>query len=340
MDSQVPKWNTVNTALVSRQPIFDRDRNLFAYELLYRNQFDTSDSLSGESSSAEVLRNTFMEIGLEQIVGTNPAFVNMTRNFILGGYCSLLPKERVVLEVLESVTPDAAVIEALSALAADGYKIALDDFAYSEEKRPLLELANYVKVDFRMFSPQQIEQQLREIKPFKTRLVAEKIETYGEFELARQLGFDYFQGFFLCQPRTLKASRIPLNRLSTLRLIARLRQDDLSADELENLIQQDPGVSSSLLRYVISAQLPLLQPVDSIAQAVQMVGRGQIKVWANLLLLSSFEDKPRELIVTALVRAKMAERLAAMTSTENADSYYTTGMFSVADALLDLSMPE
>lgn len=195
--------SAADIARISRQPIYDVNRNLFAYELLYRNRFDTSESLCGDESTAEVLR-TFMEVGLDRIVGNSPAFVNMTRRFILGDYRSLLPRDRVVLEVLESVTPDEAVIGALSKLRAEGYRIALDDFVFSEDKRPLLELAHFVKIDLRMFAGNSLIEQLEHLKPYKAQLLAEKIETHEEFELARQSGFDYFQGFFLSQPRTMK----------------------------------------------------------------------------------------------------------------------------------------
>jgi len=131
-----------------------------------------------------------------------------------------------------------------------------------------------------------------------------------------------------------------MNRLSTLRLIFRLREEDLSAKELEALIQQDIAVSHSLLRYVNSALLSLRVPVRSIADAVQRVDRNQIRTWASLLLLSAFEEKPRELIVTALVRAKMSEQLATSMGEKNPDSYFTAGLFSVLDALLDLPMNE
>src|SRR5262245_47246552 len=132
MDGVQHPRESADVALVSRQPIYDRDRKLFAYELLYRNQFDTSESDNGDISTAEVLRNTLYEIGLDRIVGSNIAFVNLTRSFIVGDYCKALPNERVVLEVLEDIAPDADVIQALGRLSDEGYKIALDDFSFSE----------------------------------------------------------------------------------------------------------------------------------------------------------------------------------------------------------------
>jgi c-di-GMP-related signal transduction protein len=331
---------TADIALVSRQPIYDRKGKLFAYELLYRNQFDNSENSDGDASTAEVLRNTFLEIGLPHLVGDNLAFVNLTSGFILGDYCSALPPDRVVLEVLETVVPDDAIIRALSRLSDKGYKIALDDFVYSDDKIPMLEIADYVKVDFRMFNPQEISDLVERLKPFKVQLLAEKVETHEEFDRARESGFDYFQGYFFCQPRTLKASRIPLNRLSHLRLITQLKDSDASVAEMEKLIKQDIAVSYNLLRFVNSALVSPVQRVESIAHAIQMVGIRQIRVWASVLLLSTFEDKPRELTITALFRGRMAELLAIAQRWPNPDAYFTVGLFSVVDALLDRPMPD
>jgi EAL and modified HD-GYP domain-containing signal transduction protein len=326
--------------LVSRQPIYDREGKVFAYELLYRNRFGNSASTDGDASTAEVLRNTFLEIGLGRLAGDSPVFVNLTRSFILGDHLSVLPPDRVIFEVLEDVAPDPEVLQALARLSAQGYKIALDDFVYNDSKVPLLDLADYVKIDFRLSPAEEVPGLVSRLEKFEVRLLAEKVETHEEFDAARRSGFDYFQGYFFCQPRTMRASRIPLNRLSTLRLIARLKDEDAGASELETLIKQDIAVSYSLLRYVNSAMLSLASPVRSVGHAIQMVGRRQIRAWASLLLLATFEDKPRELTVTGLVRGLMAERLASAMKSPETDAYFTSGLFSVVDALLDRSMEQ
>jgi EAL and modified HD-GYP domain-containing signal transduction protein len=332
--------SSAEVALVSRQPIYDRHTRVFAYELLYRNQFNTSENTDGDLSTAEVLRNTFLEIGLDRLVGESRAFVNLTRSFVLGDYCSSLPPDRVVLEVLEDVAPDEDVVQALSRLSAEGYKIALDDFVYSDDKLPLVRLADYIKIDFRLSHPEEIPGIVSRLKQYKALLLAEKVETHEEFEAARKSGFDYFQGYFFCQPKTLKVNRIPLNRLTTLRVVARLRDAEATTSELEELIRQDIAISYNLLRYVNSASLSLARPVESVAHAIQMVGRRQIRTWASLLLLSTFEDKPRELTVTALIRGGMTELLAMKRKLPHPESYFTVGLFSVLDALLDRPMSQ
>jgi EAL and modified HD-GYP domain-containing signal transduction protein len=328
-------------ALVARQPIYGRSVNLFAYELLYRHDLvEQAVFTNGDRATAEVVLNTFLDMGLEQLVGNSLAFLNITRTFILEDYCTALPTHRIVLEILEDVEPDEAVIRSLKELSAAGYALALDDFRYSEQKRPLLELADYVKLDFRMFTPEEIAQQVPLLKQFKASLLAEKVETHEEFEVARKLGFDYFQGFFFCQPKLMKTVQVPLNRLSTLRLIVKLQDPEIGIRELVDIIKQDVGVSFKLLRYVNSASLSLPQRIQSISHAVQMVGTHKIRIWASLIMLASVEDKPRELIITAVVRGTMAERLAIAMEFSNPGSSFIVGLFSVLDAMLDLPMPQ
>src|SRR6185295_17613956 len=215
--------------------------------------------------------SVFLDIGLDPLVGAKPAFLNVTREFLLSDYCSMLPKERVVLEILEDVKPDEQIIQAITNLRKSGYTIALDDFHYSDDKRPLLELTDYVKVDFRVETPETLVQQLAILKNFNVKLVAEKVETQEEFELSKKLGFDYFQGYFFCRPKSVSVTRLPSNKLSALRLAARLQDPNISLAELERLVSQDVTLSFKLLRYLNSALLHLTSRIESVGHAVQMI---------------------------------------------------------------------
>lgn len=324
---------------VSRQPIYTRSIELFAYELLYRNDaLEHALLANGEKAAFEVFLNTFCDAGLEPLVGENLAFINIKRMFILQDYCKALPKERVVLEVSRDVEPDEPVIHALTALSDSGYKLALDD--YTDRNRPLLELADYVNFDFERFTRDEISNQLLKLKLSKAKSIATKIETHEEFEIATGMGFEYFRGACFNQPKLTSPPRLRINRLSTLQLALKLQEPDLSTAELEKIVSQDLAISYKLLQYVNSAALSVSKNIESIRHAVQMVGTERIRAWASLLLLSKLDDKPAELMITAFVRAKMAERLAVAQGATNPDSYYMVGLFSVIDALLNVPMSE
>jgi EAL and modified HD-GYP domain-containing signal transduction protein len=330
---------TAKRAIVARQPICGPTSGVSAYEILYRNgPIERAAFSDGDQATAGVLSNVFLDIGLEQLVGVKPAFLNVTREFLLSDYCSMLPKERVVLEILEDVKPDEQIIQAITNLRKSGYAIALDDFHYSDDKRPLLELTDYVKVDFRVETPETLVQQLAILKKFNVKLVAEKVETQEEFELSKKLGFDYFQGYFFCRPKPVSVARLPLNKLSALRLAARLQDPNVTLAELERLVSQDVTLSFKLLRYLNSALLHLTSRIESVGHAVQMIGTRRIRAWASIIVLTGLDDKPKELVVTAMARGTMAERLATELKTLKPESCFTIGLFSVLDALLDLPM--
>lgn len=323
---------------VGRQPIYDRQLKVVAYELLFRTSSaqDAAEVLDGHLATTQVIVNTFLEIGLDQIVGpAHRAFINLPRQFFLEDCALALPPERVVLEVLEDIEPDPAVLAGVGRLAEQGYVIALDDFLYHEGLQPLVELAQLIKIDIMGMSPATIRDHVQRLRPYGVPLLAEKVESREEFQLCKALGFELYQGFFFCKPNVVRGQRRPSNRLAILRLLSRLQDPDIGAEELETLIVQDVSLSYKILRYINSAALALPRKVESIHQAVVYLGLQTIKRWVTLLSLAGLEDKPLELLVTALVRAKMSEELARAAGRCNLDSYFTVGLFSALDALMD-----
>ena len=332
---------SVTEAYVSRQPIYRSKMDVYGYELLFRDSgaADRAVIVDGDRATAQVILN-FIEIGLERIVGPDLAFINLTRNFILDGHCASLPKDRVVLEVLKDVTADSAIIQSLQQLSRQGYVIALDNFVYEESLRPLVELANIIKVDILGVDRNALERHVSALKDFKVRLVAEKVETLEEFEFCEGLGFEYFQGFFFCKPKLIQGRQIPMNRLAATRLVAKLQDPNIKGEELEETIKQDAALSYKLLLFVNSAYCALPREVDSIGHAAMLIGTARIRTWASLLMLASMDDKPRELMVTAIIRAKMCEQLAEAQHVRNAEQFFTVGLFSVLDAMLDCLMAD
>jgi c-di-GMP phosphodiesterase len=329
-----------DVVFVARQPIYNRSNDVFAYELLYTNDVLQNNLARLDKATADRFFSTFLEVGLEPLVGDNLAFININRMFIEHDYCKALPKERVVLELTPDVEPTESTLNSLRALTEAGYTLALDDFEFSEGKRPLLDVTTYVGIDFERLTRDEISRQLPVLKASRAKLVAKRVSTHEVFEIAKGIGFEYFRGSSFDRPKLAQPTRVPINRLSTLQLVLKLQELELSTTELEKIVSQDVAISFKLLQFVNSAALSLTRTIESIKHAIQMVGTERIRVWASLLLLTKLDDKPAELMITALVRAKMAERLALAMSVVQAESYYMVGLFSVVDALLNVPMPE
>ncbi len=326
---------------IGRQAIYDRKQGVYAYELLFRPaRQNTADVIDGDKATSNVIVNTFMEIGLEKIVGDKPAFINLTRTFFVEENTISLPRDRVVLELLEDIKADEEVVEGVKRLRQQGYTIALDDFIYHASLQPLVELADIIKIDVMALSHDEIRDHVALLRKPSLRLLAEKVETREELDFCMELGFDYFQGYFFSQPKIIQGRRLPNNRLAILKLLSRLQDPDITPEALENLIAQDVAFSFKILRYVNSAAIALPRKIDSIRQAVVILGMGLIRSWTTLLAMSQVDDKPTELVVIAMIRAKMAENMARARKEPDPDVYFTVGLFSALDALMDNSMEE
>ena len=321
---------------IGRQPIFDRNLEVFAYELLFRSGIENrAGEFDGDQATSQVIVNAFIEIGLDHIVGTQLAFINLTRSFVTSSAPLPFPKERVVLEVLENIHPDAEVIAGVRSLVAQGYNVALDDFVFNENLRPLIEVANIVKIDLMSVSRDELKEHVDILRQYPAKLLAEKIETQDDFEYCKALGFDYFQGYFLSRPNVVQSQQLPPNRIAVLQLLSKLQNPDTDAAEIEQLISQDIALSYKMLRYINSAFFALPRKIDSIRQAVVYLGARAIKGWVTLLVVAGLGNKPAELVTQAMQRAKMCELLAQTAKRPHTESYFTVGLFSLLEALMD-----
>ncbi len=325
---------------VGRQPIYDRALEVYAYELLYRkgnvNHATFSD---GDLATTQLLINTFMEIGLENIVGSRPAFINITGDFFTGQYPLPMSHEQVVFELLETVEPTVEVINGVRGLVEQGYRIALDDYLLKRDTLPLLELASFVKLDVLTMPKDELARSVERLRRYDLMLIAEKVETPADYDACRELGFDLFQGYFFSYPDVIQTHTNTANRSVVIRLIAQLQDPSIDLREVETLIAQDVILSFRLLRYINCATFGLRREVDSIRQAIMLLGLATVRNWATLLLLSQFDDrKPRELMTIALIRARMCELLSVTDPRIDAGQAFTTGLFSLLDAMLDVPM--
>ena len=331
----------MSIAYIGRQPVYTSELDPVGYEVLFRSSHENCAHITdSEGATAEVILGCLVDIGLSQITGSLPAFINVSRRFLLEGHARVLPHDHVVLEVLEDVLPDELVLAALSELKEQGYSIALDDFVYSPGLLPLVALADIVKVEFPAVSRDELPEHVKLLRQYNVRLLAEKIETHEDFEFCRELGFDLYQGFFFCKPKVMTGGRIPENRLALLRLITRLKDPDVSVHDVAEVLQKEPSLSYRLFRFANSACCAASAPIESICHAVAIAGLDRVATFASLSLLTKAAgERSLPLILTALTRAKMCELLAA-TSRQCTESLFLVGLFSTLDALLQRPLQE
>jgi len=324
---------------VGRQPILGPNLKTIGYEVLYRNcEVDQANFVDDSMATATVLLNTYLDIGLEHVVGSHLAFLNIPQPFLLEKYCEALPKNRVVLEILESVEPTARVIEALTSLSRQGYTLALDDFVFHERYHQFLELADIVKVEVLGKTENQLRDEVRRLRDYRVRLLAEKVESQEMFTLCKELGFFYFQGYFFYRPDIIKGREIPANRIALLDLLGKIQDPHIPFRRLVEHIRNDLSLSYKVLRYVNSAYVGLPRRVDSIDHAACMVGIDRIRTWATLIIMASGKEQPIEILIMALVRAKMCECLGKKLGAATPEKYFTMGLLSVLEALYQTSM--
>ncbi|GAV19958.1 putative signal transduction protein containing EAL and modified HD-GYP domains [Mariprofundus micogutta] len=326
-----------NEILIGRQPIFDRDYNVVAYEMLFRGGAQGSDV----EMTSQVMVNAVMDIGLENIAGALPVFFNIDESFLLHetGLSQALPQQQVVLEVLEHVNPGPAVLEACRNLKDAGYTLALDDVISVEHARPFVDLVDIIKVDW-IEAEEDPGNIISAFRHENVKFLAEKIDSYEEAEKAKALGFDLYQGYFYCKPDIVSGSKPPESRMSVLRAMQQA-MTATSIDEMFDVVKQDVTLSYRLLKYINSAAFALRREVQSIEQALSLLGLSNIRRWLTLLTMTSLaENKPKELIRQALWRARFLEMLARAMGDEAIEDDFLTGLFSILDALLDCSMQE
>ncbi|MDD3816365.1 MAG: HDOD domain-containing protein [Desulfocapsaceae bacterium] len=324
---------------VARQPIFNRHRRIFAYELLFRDgDSNAFPGVDGDEATSSLLSSSFFTVGIEKIASGHRAFINFTEEMLLRGVPAMFPAHSIVVEILEDVEPTEEVIAACSTLVSKGYMLALDDFVYSSDHIPLLELAKIIKIDFMQSSNEQLLKLVAISKKYHCKLLAEKIETYEEYDRANRMGFVYFQGYFFAKPEVLKNREISSSQLIYMQLIMEVNRAEFEIKKLEALIKQDVAISYKLIKYLNSAYYSRLQPLSSIRQAIAFLGEQGIKMFVSLIATSKLsENKPDELIRTSCIRARFLELLGKELH-QDQGIFFMLGLFSLLDAILDTPM--
>jgi EAL and modified HD-GYP domain-containing signal transduction protein len=307
-----------------------------AYELLFRSAHDSGVFPdTGESATSMVLMNAFSELPIHDVLEGKKAFVNFTDSLLLDP--PKLDPTKIVIEVLETVVLNDEMITALTELKKHGFTIALDDFEYQAGCERALLLADIIKFDVLALSEAELHAQIELVKPYQCQLLAEKIEDYEMFEHCRALGFDFFQGYFLSKPQVISGKRAAENKKAVLDLLNVLQNPEVEISHIAPAISKDPVLSYKLLRVINSPLFGLATDIQSIQHATALLGIDRIKTWATMLILAGGGDKPHELSVCALNRARLCQLLReAIKDPDNSpDTYFITGMFSCIDAFLD-----
>ncbi len=322
---------------IARQPIFDREYKLASYELLFRNHKQRQ---TDEHMTAQVMTTALLDIGLDKLSGGYKVNINAPASFLLGKLEMLhtLPPNQVGIEILETVPVTEAIIAACKTLKHQGFTILLDDVVYAPHLKPLVELADIIKVDLPRI--RNLEEEVRILRQYPARILAEKVETYQQFEQVKALNFDYVQGYFFSKPEVIQGKKIADAKLSILRALQQVMKAQAISD-IHDVIKSDVSLSYRLMKYINSASLGVKKTIESIEQALALLGLNHVRRWLSLLALATLgQNKTSELLKTALIRAYTLENIARQCREKEVGDDFLLGMFSILDALLDVSMQD
>jgi len=327
-----------NLRFVARQPIFDTKEEVFGYELLFRDGFENYCHADDPEAAARLTLDSSLLVGLDVLCDGRRAFVNCTRDVLLTGHITLLPSSQTVVEIMESIAPDDAVIAACRQLKEAGYLLALDDFVADDPREPLTDIADILKVDMRLTTLEQRAAMVKKYGPWRCRMLAEKVETREEFISARNQGFLYFQGYFFRQPEVMTAHEIPANQMNYVRMMQEVSREELDLKVIERIIKAETSLCYRLLRYLNSAIFAFHSQIRSIRHALALMGEKEIRRWVRLIAtVGAAQLKSSELVLSTLVRSRFCELLSPLVPHGNSDLFFM-GLLSQMDVILEVPM--
>lgn len=322
---------------IARQPIFDKDQKVYAYELLYRSGSENSSQFkSGDSATSDVVINSLM-IGADTLTEGHRAFINFTESLIKDEVPKMFSKSYLVVELLEDIIPDMTLVNHVRELKALGYTIALDDYIASYEYEELVELADIIKVDFLLTTADERWSIAQKFHKMNKMMLAEKVETLDEFEEARELGFMFFQGYFFAKPRILKGKDMTSMNVNYLEILRELDQPDPGYDKMAKIMERDVALTFKLLKLINSPAFYTNSKINSVKHAMVMLGFKEIRKWLMVVMLRDMgKNKPDEILKICLVRARMAEMIATLSGMDQRkNEMFIMGLFSMIDTLMD-----
>lgn len=332
-----------NDIFLARQPILDEDRKTFGYELLYRsNSGDSASFVDADQATRSVVEHTLLDWGIDRLVGQRFGFINSGPEIFSSGLYQALPPEGIVIEVRATAPVDEDMYDAILQARRNGYHIALD-FVTSlaiAKASPVINCASMLKVDISTTAPDEVGQILDyalDINP-NMKFIAEKVESHAEFEDSRAAGFHLFQGYFFAKPQVLTRQARPANAATAMALLAEVQKSDINIAEIEQLVGSDPTLAFRLLAVVNACAFGLRRRVNSLRQAIVLLGIKQVRNLAMLLTMSATENASGELITLGASRARLARSLTA--ADDMRDAAFTVGLLSVTDTLYGTPMDE
>lgn len=330
-------------AFIGRQPILDANQQIIAYELLFRDSASAINAVIEDNlkACARVLVNTMSDMGAQWLLGDKLAFINVSEELLRSEFLELLPPQRTVLEVLEDVPANTAVLQRLYKLRGQGFQIALDDFIPTDKTIPLLNFADYVKLDVHEHGLEATSELAVRFKDLPIKLIAEKVETQEEFEACQKMGFHFFQGYYFAHPETLSARVITPSYAAVLDLLNMVSKG-ANIEDVENGFKRDPVLSLKLLRYINSVGCGLACEIQSIRHALTLLGPMQLYRWLTLLMVTAGESTAHQaLMKTAITRGRLTELLGIDFFDQNdRDNLFIVGVFSLLDAMLAMPMEQ
>jgi len=332
--------DTKPARFAARLPVLSRDEKAFGYKLLFRNDINNYfPSVEGDTASRGVIDMASL-IGLKTLANDLPAFIVTTRDVLVREYLALLPSDKVIAEIPDSVPTDAEVVRACQQLKEAGCKIALGNFRAHDSRGQLEKTADFVKIDIKELPLTEVSKLAQRYSGRGPKLIAEKVETREDFEFCKGEGFAFFEGYFFRKPEMMRARGAQSNRTVYLRLLSAISRPVLDWQELEEIVKSDPMLYYRLLRYLNSAIFGLQGEVKSVVQALTILGENEIRRWCQLSgMLELSRNKPPDLALAALVRGRFSELIAARVDCGGSD-LFQVGLLSLMDAILEIPMRE
>jgi c-di-GMP-related signal transduction protein len=333
-----------NEIFLGRQPILDRDQRLVAYELLFRSgHVNASDVTDDLQATASVINHAFSEMGIQAVLGPHRGFINVSADMLHSDMIELLPREQVVLELLETIEINDDIVSRCHELRKKGFSLALDDFVFDDAYLPLLGIVDIVKIDLLLHDPDELRNAVQRLKQWPVRLLAEKVDSAEQAQYCMELGFDLFQGYYFAKPSILSVKRADPAHLSLMTLLG-LVLGDAETHEIEQAFKQSPGLTYNLMRLVNSVAAGVGKKIGSVSQAILVLGRRQLQRWLQLSLftLQPGSRYPSPLMQLAASRGKFMEILAGKENRDrdDCDEAFMTGILSLLDVLLGMPHEE
>jgi EAL and modified HD-GYP domain-containing signal transduction protein len=324
---------------MARQPIFDGNKNIYGYELLFRHGLENffDETLDKDYASSKVLLDSFLVFDLNELTRGKRAFLNFTERVLLSEVVKSFHQNTIIIELLEMIEPTPEIVSVCTKLKNNGYLLALDDFQYHPRYLPLIQLADIIKVDFQLTRGEKERQDVIKQGGDRVMYLAEKVETPDEYNQAREIGYTYFQGYYFSKPVIVAGKEIPSHKLNLVQILKEIHQPEMNFTQLGKIIQRDVSLSYKLLRFINSAAFGIPNEIHSIHHALNLLGINEFKKWISLVLLSQIgSDKPNELMINSLIRAKFCELTAESIGQKAKEShFFLMGLFSLIDAFLD-----